>query len=102
MTVCERYQISHSHFLGGPRVWTQSDRDKATWFRLHQAQVCTACGTHPDDWDPEQGGHPQAYVADVERCQGCAVLEEKQHQMENKKDKLRRGERFSLRRRKAS
>ena len=76
MGTCEAYNISHSHFLGGPPEWTQADRDKAIWYQLRKAETCSSCGTHPDDWDPAAGGHRHAYTAVPTRCAGCAVLEQ--------------------------
>lgn len=75
MSLCETYQISHSHFLGGPAVWTAQDRDKAIWYRVHKAETCPGCGTHPDDWDEAKGGRPDAYRAVQAHCKGCQVLQ---------------------------
>jgi hypothetical protein len=45
-------------------LWQQNENDR-----------CSACGTHPDDWDPKRGGHPHAYVAAIVDCPGCAATE---------------------------
>lgn len=96
--MCEVYRISHSHFLGGPPVWTQADRDKAIWYQVEKARTCQACGTHPDDWDPAKGGRRDAYVVSVTRCPGCAALEQFQEAREAKAstEPPGRGERVGL------
>lgn len=73
--MCEAYRISHSHFLGGPPVWTQTDRDKAVWHLLWKRRTCPSCGTHPDEWDPEKGGDPNAYAVGEHYCEGCHRLQ---------------------------
>lgn len=72
MAACARLGISHSHFLGGPPVFTQADRDKAVWYEIHERTRCPSCGTRPEEWDPEQGGHDHAYTWEIHRCWGCA------------------------------
>jgi hypothetical protein len=81
MAVCAEYRIPHSHFLGGPAVWTPADRDKAIWWQVRQAETCRACGTRPDEWDPNLGGHRRAYAVEERVCAGCEVLQraEAQH-----------------------
>lgn len=74
MSLCERYQISHSHFLGGPAVWTDLDRAKAKMYRAFMNEACPDCGTRASEWDPKTGGHRDAYVADFTYCQGCSRL----------------------------
>lgn len=71
MDYCGPQGIPHSHFLGGPPVWTAADRDKALAWQEQQRRVHAACGTDPAEWDPELGGDPFAweYVADI--CPGC-------------------------------
>lgn len=54
-------------FLG----WSQADRDKAVWQYIRARQTCGGCGTRRDEWDPAKGGHPAAYIAHTERCEGC-------------------------------
>lgn len=72
MAACARLGISHSHFLGGPDVFTRTDRDLAVWFEIYEGERCPSCGTRPNEWDPEQGGHDHAYVAKLHKCYGCA------------------------------
>ena len=98
MGVCREYRISHSHFLGGPPIWTAADRDKAIWDQLRRAQMCQQCGTHPDDWDPDKGGSRDAYTAIVRRCPGCAATEQKRAELDSDPDKGR-GETVGLKRR---
>lgn len=76
--------ISHSHFLGGPALWTDLDRAKARAFREWKADVCNGCGTHRDEWDPGKGGDRDAYVASLTYCQGCARLHEsREHEVDD-------------------
>lgn len=99
MAICETYRISHSHFLGGPPVWTQLDRDKAVWHVAWKQALCQQCGTHPDEWDPDKGGDRTAYVAVTVRCTGCASLEQHREALESdRKQQGLRGVRAELRR----
>lgn len=67
MAVCAAYGIPHSMFLS----WRPTDRDKAVWWHIRQQEACPSCGTRPDEWDPERGGHRHAYIARKKRCYGC-------------------------------
>lgn len=68
--VCHHYRIPHSEFLS----WSADDRDKAIWVWLRERQTCSSCGTRPDEWDPEQGGHRRAYLAETVICRGCQAV----------------------------
>ena len=72
----ETLHIPHSHFLGGPNVWTDLDRAKVRAYRTWKAEVCSGCGTHASEWDPKRGGDRDAYIADLTYCQGCSRLHE--------------------------
>lgn len=89
LRVARAHRISHSHFLGGPAVWTQQDRDKAIWLAAHEGEICRSCGTHPDEWDPTKGGDRHAYVAKLHRCAGCAAVEQRQEALAADKSKDR-------------
>ncbi len=78
--MCAAHGISHSHFLGGPQVWTVEDRDKAIWWQHRKACTCGSCGTRPEEWDPKLGGHRQAYAVSEQICGGCEVLQRAQDQ----------------------
>lgn len=52
--------------------WPQADQDAAIAWHIEDSRRCKSCGTHPDDWDPEAGGHRDAYLPATEVCQGCA------------------------------
>lgn len=69
--MCAEYRVPHSVFLG----WDESDRDKAIWWSLRRRQACPSCGTRPEEWNPDRGGHRQAYLGHVEVCPGCVVME---------------------------
>lgn len=73
MDYCGPRGIPHSHFLGGLNEWTPDDYQKALAWQLHEQRRCSSCGTHPDEWDPEQGGDPHAYEAGLTHCRGCEV-----------------------------
>lgn len=62
--------IPHSQFLG----WSHDDQDKALAWRRHHAEHCSSCGTRKADWDED----PDAYIADVEICEGCKRIEQEQ------------------------
>jgi hypothetical protein len=83
MAACARIGISHSHFLGGPPVWTELDRQKAVWFEIYERERCSSCGTRPAEWDPAHGGHDEAYVATLHKCWGCAALAEEQKKVKD-------------------
>lgn len=75
------YQLPHSAFL----AWSKDDRDKAIWQYVRERQRCRGCGTRPAEWSAEQGGDRNAYVAAVDRCPGCEVLEIKRDNLDAKK-----------------
>ena len=64
--------IPHSHFLGGPLVWTEQDRDKALAYRREMDKICKGCGVNPTDFDTD----PDSWIGDFYVCPGCARLEE--------------------------
>jgi hypothetical protein len=76
LDVCERFGISHSHYLGGPAVWTAEDREKVRAYDEWKIHCCARCRTHRDWWDPSSGGHRFAFVGDTRRCPGCEVLDQ--------------------------
>lgn len=67
MAYCGPRGIPHSHFLGGPLVWTASDRDKALAWQRRENSRCPSCGTREDEWDRDE----DAYHAVMLRCPGC-------------------------------
>jgi hypothetical protein len=69
LAVCAQYKRFHSEFL----ALSQDDRDKAIWQFLRDRSTCPHCGTRPEEWDPDVGGHRGAYVADLAECEGCVV-----------------------------
>ena len=67
LALCERLGVSHSHFLGGPVDWTAQDREKALALHRFKASLCPCgCGTERSEWDPEQGGHEEAYIGQID------------------------------------
>jgi hypothetical protein len=77
LEVCHDYKIPHSEFLS----WSQDDRDKAIWMHVRNKQTCGRCGTRAEEWDPEQGGHRHAYLAQADVCRGCQALEARENAM---------------------
>ena len=69
MDYCGPLGIPHSRFLG----WSEDDQQKALWWKARNRQVCTGCGTHPDDWNEDVGGSRNAYGAEEITCPGCRV-----------------------------
>lgn len=67
MAYCGPLGLPHSTFLS----WDRDDRDKAIVWALRKAQTCAHCGTRPDEWDPAQGGHDEAYLTELHQCWGC-------------------------------
>jgi hypothetical protein len=66
---CVPKGIPHSEFL----AWSQIDRDKAIAWVIREMKACPNCGTRGEEWDPKQGGHRRAYVAEIRGCEGCIV-----------------------------
>jgi hypothetical protein len=74
-------QISHSHYLGGPAAWTDADRALAEAYVEWKNGFCPDCGTREEMWDPKQGGHRHAMVAETHRCPGCELKEQLRSQL---------------------
>jgi hypothetical protein len=72
LAVCASYRVRHSEFL----AWSDSDRDKALWQHIRAVTTCKQCGTRPEEWDPERGGHRRAYRGVITDCEGCIVIEQ--------------------------
>ena len=88
--------IPHSHFLGGPDVWTAADRDKAAAWTEMQRQTCGGCGTRAEEWDPGMGGDLRAYATEMRVCLGCVAIERGQKQMEDPGVKGQRGKKLVM------
>lgn len=63
-------------------TWDQASRDAALLWQKLQNETCNQCGTHPDDWDPDKGGHIHAWVATKHPCKGCARVADGHKRME--------------------
>lgn len=99
MGYCGPRGIPHSHFLGGPNEWTPDDRAKALAWHLYELERCPSCGTHPHQWDPEQGGDLNAYEPGLKHCRGCEVSAQADDKHEeHRKRRGRRGTSPTLRR----
>lgn len=88
--------IFHSDFLAR----SQDDRDKAIWAHVRKQQACPHCGTRPEEWDPDKGGHRRAYLAEVQVCRGCQAIAERQKGLDDKQ--TRHGHHIVLKRREAN
>jgi hypothetical protein len=61
--------LSHSHFLGGPAVFTDDDQDKALAWQAEQASLCGGCGLPlAETTDP---ANEYAYETEALRCFAC-------------------------------
>lgn len=60
---------------------------------------CQQCGTHPDDWNPDEGGDRNAYEPGLRHCRGCEVHAQAvdKHTEHTKKKGARRGVHPTLR-----
>ncbi|QJY46654.1 hypothetical protein [Pseudonocardia broussonetiae] len=83
MDYCGPRGLPRSKFLG----WPKDDQDAAIVWVIRERSVHAACGTRREDWDPEQGGHPRAFVATVDVCPGCAALENRQARFDKQREK---------------
>lgn len=64
---------------------------------LRERSACSSCGTRPDEWDPAQGGHRRAYLAQVHVCRGCQAIAERAKGLDD--EQAERGHHIVLRRR---
>lgn len=94
LAYCCPHGIPHSEFL----EWPQADQDKALWWVIHERQTCSGCGTRPDEWDTEQGGSDDAYIAEPYLCRGCRVRADGDEWLEKNIKSLPRGTRMRLKR----
>lgn len=87
MEYCGPRGIPHEHFLGGPPGWTQTSRDRALWWLIHDRERCPHCGLRNDDFRDD----PHAWGFEPEHCRGCELLAQGQDWLEANKQTLRRG-----------
>jgi hypothetical protein len=79
MELCHTWGIPHSLFRGhGDGIWSELDRRKAIAYAAYLKQVCSSCGTRPEEWDETLGGDEDAYRAITHRCIGCQLIADKQ------------------------
>lgn len=98
MDYCGPLGIEYEDFLR----WSKVSRDAALIWQARQRATCKQCGTRDEEWDPERGGHPSAFVATHHRCPGCAALEAAREADEKSTLPRRRGVSIQLERRKAA
>lgn len=69
MEYCGPRGLAHDEFL----QWSPHARDAALSWLVWSREACSSCGTRPDEWNPERGGHLHAYEAVRHVCRGCEV-----------------------------
>lgn len=62
-------------------MWTAEDRAKVIAYDEWKAGECPQCHTRSEWWDPDQGGHRFAFIADTHRCPGCEIKEQEREQI---------------------
>jgi len=70
MEYCGPLGLPRSTFL----AWDPDDQDAALTWSMRRMSTHAACGTRPEEWEPERGGSETAYAADVRGCRGCEVV----------------------------
>ena len=70
MAYCGPKGIPLSTFL----AWSEADQEMALGWQAEQDQRCKGCGTHPADWDEDQGGSRHAWFPAIRDCPGCARI----------------------------
>ena len=70
--------------------WDEGDQEVALVWQQRR-RTTHRCGTHPDEWDPDKGGNPDAYHAATLLCPGCQRIEEEQAELDKKKGAGTRG-----------
>lgn len=71
MSYCGPRGIPLSVFLS----WREDDQQAALAWQSWNASRCPDCGTHSEEWDPDQHGSRDAYTAEAHICQGCVELQ---------------------------
>lgn len=71
MAYCGPRGIPLSEFLS----WREDDQQAALAWQARESRRCGDCGTHPDDWNPAEGGSRDAYKAQIHICEGCVELQ---------------------------
>lgn len=94
MNYCGPHGVGWLEFLSWPKV----SRDAAILWQQHRAEVCTGCGTHPDEWNPARGGRPDAFEMGPTHCRGCEVRAQAEEQFERDRKRYRRGTTMVMRR----
>lgn len=53
---------------------------------MRKRQACPGCGTRPEEWDPDRGGHRHAYRAETLQCEGCLKRERAEQALAKEKN----------------
>lgn len=99
MDYCGPAGIPRSHFLGGPHVWTVSDREWALSWQSKQRRTCSGCGTRPEEWNPGEGGDRLAFEFLPGVCPGCEQKERVEENMRGPEWEGQRGKTLNVRKR---
>lgn len=67
MDYCGPAGIPHSHYLGGPPVFTDVDRQLALAWTIRRRATCGSCHTREDQWRRDREAFTPTEVA----CTGC-------------------------------
>ena len=85
MAYCGARGIALSTFLG----WAEDDQQAALQWQAWESRRCSNCHTHPEDWNPDDGGsrsfqhwHPQV-------CIGCQRKQQAQDALAADDDKTK-------------
>lgn len=75
LAVASAHGISHSHFLGGPRRWSDLDRAKAVAMTRIDRATHADCGTRLDEHGPDWRSDPK-FTVKASTCPGCVLIEQ--------------------------
>lgn len=64
---------------------------------MREAEHCPDCGMHPDVFDPEHGGHPDAMEMRPVHCRGCEIRHYGEKRWERERDEHRKGTALRMR-----
>ena len=71
MDYCGPRGLPHSEF----KTWDPLDQAKALSWTRREQEKCGGCGIHPEVWDLERGGHPDALHLESRLCRTCEISE---------------------------
>lgn len=69
MGYCGPRGLPLSQFLS----WDELDQAMALAWQVRQDETCSGCGVHPEVWDEDRGGHPDALRLEGRICRTCEI-----------------------------